>query len=107
MVFPDLFKEQTSGAFGIDGGMCRDEVHMLDYTVNNIHNCVIPMGFRQFDYEVNADHIPWYLRCLQRVELTNRSSMLQFYLVAQTTGLDIDADVAGHLGPPVVVGYKL
>jgi hypothetical protein len=41
------------------------------------------------------------------VELTNRSSTLQFSLIAQITVLNIDADVAGHLGPPVVVGYEL
>jgi hypothetical protein len=33
--------------------------------------------------------------------------MLHFCPVAQITGLDIDTDVAGHLGPPVVAGYKL
>jgi hypothetical protein len=43
MVFPDLFKEQMSGFFSIDGGMCRDEVRALGYTVNNIHNCVVAM----------------------------------------------------------------
>jgi hypothetical protein len=58
MVFPDLSKVQTSGTSGIDSGMCRDEVRMLGYTVDNIHNCVIAMGFRQFDYEVDTDHIP-------------------------------------------------
>jgi hypothetical protein len=34
-------------------------------------------------------------------------STLHFHPVAQITGLDIDADVAGHLGPPVVAGYEL
>jgi hypothetical protein len=29
MVFPDLFKEQESFAFGIDGGMHHDEVCAL------------------------------------------------------------------------------
>jgi hypothetical protein len=33
--------------------------------------------------------------------------MLHLCPVAQITGLDIDADVAGHLGPPVVTGYEL
>jgi hypothetical protein len=33
--------------------------------------------------------------------------MLHLRPVAQITGLDIDADVAGHLGPPVVMGYEL
>jgi hypothetical protein len=33
--------------------------------------------------------------------------MLYFSLVAQITVLNVDADVAGHLGPPVIAGYKL
>jgi hypothetical protein len=65
------------------------------------------MGFRQFNYEVDADDVPWCLWCLCRVELADRSSRLHFNLVAQITGLDIDADVAGHLGPPIIAGYKL
>jgi hypothetical protein len=57
MVFPDLLKEQEGCAFGIDGGMCGDEVCALGYTVDDIHNGIIPMGFRQFDYEVDADDV--------------------------------------------------
>jgi hypothetical protein len=41
------------------------------------------------------------------MEFTEGSSMLRFSPVAQITGLDIDADVSGHLGPPIVAGYKL
>jgi hypothetical protein len=33
--------------------------------------------------------------------------MLHFSPIAQITLLNIDADVAGHLGPLVVAGYKL
>jgi hypothetical protein len=65
------------------------------------------MGFQQLDYEVDPDRVPWCLRCLLRVELTDRSSTLHFSLIAQVTVVNIDADVAGHLGPPVVAGYKL
>jgi hypothetical protein len=32
---------------------------------------------------------------------------LYFSPVAQIAGLDIDADVAGHLGPPIIAGYEL
>jgi hypothetical protein len=46
MVFLDLFKEQKCYAFGIDNAMHRDEVCVLGYTVNNIHNCIIAMGLR-------------------------------------------------------------
>jgi hypothetical protein len=41
------------------------------------------------------------------VEFANRSSTLHFCPVAQITGLDIDTNVVGHLGPPVVAGYEL
>jgi hypothetical protein len=41
------------------------------------------------------------------MELTEGSLMLYFSPVAQITGLDIDADVAGHLGPPIIAGYEL
>jgi hypothetical protein len=33
--------------------------------------------------------------------------MLYFSLVTQVAVLNVDADVAGHLGPPVVAGYEL
>jgi hypothetical protein len=41
------------------------------------------------------------------MELAEGSSMLYFSPIAQITGLDIDADVAGHLGPPIIAGYEL
>jgi hypothetical protein len=65
------------------------------------------MGFRQFDNEVNTDDFPWCIRSLQGMKFTEGSLMLYFSPVAQITGLDIDADVAGHLGPPIIAGYKL
>jgi hypothetical protein len=37
---------------------------VLGKAVDNIHNCVIPMGFGQLDYEVDAYHVPWCLWCL-------------------------------------------
>jgi hypothetical protein len=40
------------------------------------------------------------------MELTEGSSMLYFSPVAQITGHDIDADVTGHLWPPVIAGYQ-
>jgi hypothetical protein len=64
MVFPDLLEEQESRAFHVDGGMRRDEMCALGQTVNNAHNRIVPMGFRQLDYEVNADCVPWFRRCL-------------------------------------------
>jgi hypothetical protein len=41
------------------------------------------------------------------MEFAKGSSMLHFSPVAQITGLDIDANVSGHLGPPIIAGYEL
>jgi hypothetical protein len=34
-------------------------------------------------------------------------TMLHFHPVAQITGLDIDTNVTGHMGPPIIAGYEL
>jgi hypothetical protein len=44
--------------------MCRYEMCALGQTVDDAHNCVVPMGFWQLDYEVNADCVPWFRWCL-------------------------------------------
>jgi hypothetical protein len=64
MVFPDLLEEQKSRAFCVDGGMHWYEMRVLGQTVDDAHNRVIPMGFWQLDYEVNADCVPWFRQCL-------------------------------------------
>jgi hypothetical protein len=107
MVFPDLLEEQESRAFRVDGGMRWYEVRALGQTVDDTHNRVVPMGFRQLDYEVNADCVPWFRRCLRGLELTKGSSVLQPCPVTQIAGFDVDSDVAGHLGPPIVACYEL
>jgi hypothetical protein len=61
MVFPDLPKVQTGGAFSRNGGMRRNEVCAFSYAVDDIHNCIIAMGLGQFNYEVNTDCVPWFL----------------------------------------------
>jgi hypothetical protein len=42
-----------------------------------------------------------------RVELTDRSLMLYFGLVSQIKVLNVDSNVTGNLGLPVVAGYEL
>jgi hypothetical protein len=87
--------------------MRRNEVHTFGYAVDDVYNCVIAMGLRQFDYEVDTDRVPWFRRCLQGIELTEGSSVLQLRPVTQITGFDVDADVTGHLRPPIIVHYEL
>jgi hypothetical protein len=41
------------------------------------------------------------------MELTEGSSVLQLRPVTQIAGFDVDADVLGHLRPPIIACYKL
>jgi hypothetical protein len=41
------------------------------------------------------------------MELAEGLSMLQLRPITQITGFDVDADVAGHLRPPIVARYEL
>jgi hypothetical protein len=41
------------------------------------------------------------------MELTEESSMLQLCPITQITGFDVDADVMGHLRPPIIAHYEL
>jgi hypothetical protein len=41
------------------------------------------------------------------MELTEGSSVLQLRPVTQIAGFDIDADVTGHLRPPIIARYEL
>jgi hypothetical protein len=61
-VFPDISEVESGCTFCSDGGVHRNKVHVLSYTVDDIHNCVLTMGFRQFNNEVDANHIPWCFR---------------------------------------------
>jgi hypothetical protein len=107
MVFPDLSKVQTGGTFGHDGGMHRNEVRTFSYAVDDVHNCVIAMGLGQSNYEVNTDRVPWFRQCLRGMELTEGSSVLQLRPVTQIAGFDADANVMGHLRPPIIARYEL
>jgi hypothetical protein len=87
--------------------MHRNEVHAFGYAVNDVHNCIIAMGLGQFNYEVDTDRVPWFCRCLRGVELTDGSLVLQLHPVTQVTGFDVDANVPGHLRPPIIARYEL
>jgi hypothetical protein len=93
--------------FGCNGGMHRNEVCVFSYAVDDIHNCIIAMGLGQFNYQVNTDRVPCFCWCLQGMELTKGSLVLQLRLVTQIAGFDVDADVTGHLWPPIVAHYEL
>jgi hypothetical protein len=107
MVFPDIPEVESGCTFSRDGGVHRNKVHAFSYAVDDVHNRVVTMGFRQFNNEVDTDHIPWCFWSLRGMELTEGSSMLYFSPVTQITVLNVDADVTGHLWPPIITGYQL
>jgi hypothetical protein len=107
MVFPDIPEVESGCTFSRDGGVRWNEVRAFGYAVDDIHNRIVTMGFRQFNNKVNTDHIPWCFRSLRGMELPDGSSMLYFSLVTQIAVLNIHADVVGHLWPPIITRYQL
>jgi hypothetical protein len=107
MVFPDIPEVELGCTFGRDSGVRRNKVHVFSYAVDNIHNRVVTMGFRQFNNEVNTDHITWCFQSLRGMELTEGSSTLYLSPVTQIAVLNVDANIMGHLWPSIITGYQL
>ena len=102
MVLPDFSEVDACGAFGSDGGMRWDEVCTFSDAVYNVHDHVVAMRMRKFHYEVNTHHIPSLFGSLRCMEFSRGAAVLEFGPIAEVTGLHIESDVVGHLGPPVV-----
>lgn len=65
--FPDIMEEKAGSLFGGDRGGCRNEVCSFSYGVDNIHDCVMSVGFWEFDNEVYTDGVPALRRSFQWV----------------------------------------
>jgi hypothetical protein len=63
-VFPDILEVELGCTFDCDGGVHRNKVRTLSYAIDDIHDCAVTMGFRQFNNEVDADHVPSCFRSL-------------------------------------------
>jgi len=103
--FPDIVEKESGCSFHCDCSMRWNEVHPFGDRVYNSHDSVMSGGLWEFDYEVDAECVPLFVRNGERLELANRRMLPRFCLEAEIASTHILADVPRHLGPPVVPGH--
>jgi hypothetical protein len=96
MQFPDIVQEQSGHSECRNCCCGGDEVSLFPYRVHHIHDCVIPMGLGEFDYEVHVDGIPTAFWNWEGVEFSNRMPPLNLGPKAEVTCLHLLGDIWGH-----------
>jgi len=105
MEFPDVVEKESGYSFRCDCSMRQNEVHPFGDRVYDSHDGIMPGGLWKFNYEIDAEHVPPFVRNGERLELTNRRISPRFRPEAEIASTHILADVPRHLGPPVVLGH--
>jgi len=103
--FPDIVKKESGCSFHCDRSMRRNEVDPFGDRVYGSHDSVMPRGLWEFDYEIDAEHVPLFVWNGEQLELANRRMSPRFCPEAEVASTHILANVSRHLGPPVVPGY--
>jgi hypothetical protein len=98
---------QVNGLYVIPA-QTEESAHVAKLTINELCRALGHVAQGAIQYMVKQGPIEGVeLDSASTPEFCEASSTLYFCLVTQITGLDIDTDVTGYLGPPVVAGYKL
>jgi len=105
MEFPDVVEKEPGCAFRCDCSMRWNEVHPFGNRVYDSHDGVMPRRLWEFNYEINAEHVPPFVRNGERLKLANRRMSPRFRPEAEIASIYILANVPRHLGPPVVLGH--
>ena len=106
MKFPDITQVEVGSAGGRDGGDGLDEVGALTGGVHNHHDRIVPSGLGELDDEINTGRVPSAFRDREGLEFSCREAAGDFGAEAEVAGRDVLADIAGHVGPPIVPGYE-
>jgi len=105
MEFPDVVEKEPGCAFRCDRSICQNKMYPFGDRVYDSHDGVMPGGLWEFDYEINAERVPPFVRNRERLKLANRRMSPRFRPEAEIASTYILADVPRHLGPPVVLGH--
>jgi len=105
MEFPDIVEKESGCSFRCDCSMRRNEVHSFGDRVYDSHEGIMPGGLWEFDYKIDAEHVPPFVQNGKRLEFANRRMLLRFHPETEIANTHILADVPRHLGPPVVPGH--
>jgi len=83
-----------------------NEVHSLEDGIHDSYDGIMSEGLREFDHEINTEHIPPCVWNGERLKLANWRVLPGFSPEAEITGTYILANIPRHLRPPVVPGYQ-
>ena len=103
---PDVVKKESGCSFRCDRRVRWNKVYSLGDGVYYGHDGIMSGGLREFDYEIDTEHIPLCVRNRERLKFANRRVLPGFRLEAEITGAHILTDIPTHLRPPVVLGHQ-
>jgi len=103
---PDMVKKESGCSFRCDRCVRWNEVYSLGDGVYYGHDGVMSRRLREFNHEINTEHIPLCVRNGERLKFANRRVLPGFHLEAEITGAHILTDIPRHLRPPVVLGHQ-
>lgn len=69
---PDVPVVQPGSADCVEPGGTLIEMSTLTKNVNDDHNRIVPVSFRELDNEIDGNSVPLFFRNLGRVQLANR-----------------------------------
>ena len=107
MKFPDITQVEVGGASGRNSGDGLDKVGAFTGGVYNHHDCIIPSGLGELNDEIDTGCVPAAFRDWEGLEFSCWEAAGDFGAEAEVTGRDVLADIAGHVGPPIILGYEL
>jgi len=107
MKFPDITQVEIGGAGGRNSSDGLDKVGSFTGGVYDHHDCVVPSRLGELDDEIDTGCIPAAFRDREGLEFSCREAAGDFGVEAEVTGRDVLADIAGHVGPPIIPGHEL
>ena len=103
--FPNVMEEESGCVFCYDRRVRRNKVYSFGDSIHDHHNGVMSGGLWEFDHKTDTEGVPLCVRNRERLKLANRRMSPRFHLETKIASTHILADVARHLGPPVVPGH--
>jgi len=102
MEFPDVMEEEPGCSFCCDRHVHWNEVYPFGDGIHNRHDGVMSGRLWEFDYKIDTEGVPLYVRNGEWLKLANRRMSPRFSPETKIASTHILADVPRHLGPPVV-----
>jgi len=107
MKFPDITQVEVGGAGSCNSGDGLDKVGAFTGGVHDHHDRIVPSGFGELDDEIDTGCVPATFRDREGLELSCQEAAGDFGAEAEVAGQNVLANIVGHVGPPIILGYEL